>query len=159
MQQQDRPFAAGAVIGLQHCAQLVQQRVCGRKRIRCRTRGAGGRALAAPGANLCADLDVIAIGHDRAGRAEIEAAVAAREFRARMRAQFGGEIDVLRLVEAADEVAGLQHRAQHCGGVLGIRPQIAVAQIMAALCRAEVSATKGIAAGYFESIDPVLGRY
>src|SRR5262249_61622187 len=98
---------AGLVIGLQHRAQLVQQRVRGRKRIRSRARGAGGRALAAAGANLRADLDVITVGHDRAGRTEIEAAVAARKFRARMRAELGGEGDVLRLVETAAKGARL----------------------------------------------------
>ena len=46
-----------------------------------------------------------------------------------MGAQIGGEIDVTRLVEAADKVARLENRAQHRSGISGIGPQITVAQI------------------------------
>src|SRR5215510_16380428 len=47
-----------------------------------------------------------------------------------MRAELGGKIDVLRLVEAADEVARFQHRAQHRCRILGVGAQIAVAKVM-----------------------------
>ena len=77
MQQQNRSLATGPMVGLQHRAHLVHQRVRGRQCIGRRARRAGGGALAATCANLRADLDVIAIGHDRAGRAQIEATVAA----------------------------------------------------------------------------------
>ena len=56
--------------------------------------------------------------------------MAADDLRARMRAQVFGEGDVARLVEGADQVAGLEHRAQHRGGIGGIGAQIAVAQIV-----------------------------
>ena len=47
-----------------------------------------------------------------------------------MRAEVGGEVDVFRLVEAADEIARLQHRAQHGCRIPRIGAQIAVAQIV-----------------------------
>ena len=46
-----------------------------------------------------------------------------------MRAEILGERDVARLVEGADEIARLQHRAQHRRRIAGIGAQIAVAQI------------------------------
>ena len=46
-----------------------------------------------------------------------------------MRAQICGEVDVARLVEGADEIARLEHRAQHRRRIAGIGAQIAVAQI------------------------------
>ena len=46
-----------------------------------------------------------------------------------MRAQIFGECNVARLVEGADEIARLEHRAQHRGGIARIGAQIAVAQI------------------------------
>ena len=47
-----------------------------------------------------------------------------------MDANLCGEIDVFRLVEAADEIARLEHRTQHRGRVPRIRAEIAVAQAM-----------------------------
>ena len=46
-----------------------------------------------------------------------------------MGAEILGEGDVARLVEAADEVARLEHRREHGGRIAGIGAQIAVAQI------------------------------
>jgi hypothetical protein len=66
---------------------------------------------------------------DRAGRAKIEAACAADDLRARMRAQPLGEGNVTWLVEGADEIAGFQNRAQHRGGTARIGAQISVTQI------------------------------
>ena len=129
MQEHDRMRAAGFAIGRKHCAQLAHQRVRGRQRV---GRGAGRTdrgALAAAGANLRIDRDVIAGRRDRAGRTEIEAAAAADDLGTRMRAQVLGEGDIARLVEGADEVARLEHRAQHRRRIAGIGAQIAVAQI------------------------------
>ena len=129
VQQHDRVLAAGLAIGREQHAKLAHQRVGRRQRV---GRGAGrtGRgALAAAGADLRVDRDVIAGRRDRAGRAEIEAAVAADDLRARMRAEILGEGDVARLVEGADEIARLQHGAQHRGRIARIGAQIAVAQI------------------------------
>ena len=47
-----------------------------------------------------------------------------------MRAEIFGEGDVARLVEAADEVARLEHGAQHRGRIVRVGAQIAVAQIV-----------------------------
>ena len=46
-----------------------------------------------------------------------------------MGAEILGEGDIARLVETADEVARLEHRLEHGGGIAGIGAQIAVAQI------------------------------
>src|SRR5262245_62584804 len=78
---------------------------------------------------MSVDGHVIAIGRDRAGRAEIEAASAANALRARMGAQVGAEMNVTRLVERTDEIARLHDRSQHCGSVAWIGTQIAFAQI------------------------------
>ena len=55
-----------------------------------------------------------------AGRAEIEAAAAADDFGARMRAQVLGEVYVARFIETAGEIARLEHRAQHRGWIARI---------------------------------------
>src|SRR5260370_33280265 len=47
-----------------------------------------------------------------------------------MGAEFRGEIDVFRLVEASDEVTCFEHRAQHRRRVPRIGAEIPVAQIM-----------------------------
>src|SRR6185312_9298985 len=47
-----------------------------------------------------------------------------------MDANLGSEIDVFRLVEAADEVARLEHCAQHSGRVPRIGAEIAVSQVI-----------------------------
>jgi hypothetical protein len=47
-----------------------------------------------------------------------------------MRAEFGGEIDIFRLVETSDEIARLQHGAKHRRGIPWVGAQIAVAQIV-----------------------------
>ena len=46
-----------------------------------------------------------------------------------MGAELGGEGDVARLVESADEIARLEHRSEHGRAVAGIGAQVAVAQI------------------------------
>ena len=46
-----------------------------------------------------------------------------------MGAQIGGEIDIARLVETADEIARPQHRPQHRAGIARSGAQIAVAQV------------------------------
>src|SRR6266849_6671614 len=47
-----------------------------------------------------------------------------------MGAEFRGEIDVSRLVEASDEIARLEHGAQHRRRLARIGAQLAVAQVM-----------------------------
>src|SRR5271166_6467812 len=79
--------------------------------------------------SLRISFDVIPRRCDGAGRAEVEAAAAADNLRARMRAEVGGEGYVARLVEAADEVARLEHGAEPAGAVAGIGAQISLAQI------------------------------
>ena len=48
-----------------------------------------------------------------------------------MGAEVGSEGDVARLVEAADQIAGAQHRRERRGTVARVGPQIAVAQLAA----------------------------
>lgn len=130
MEQHNGIGAAGFTEGQEHCAQLVEQRVGRRQGIGCRTRRTGRGALATSGADLRADLDVIAIRRDRSGWAEVEAAMTAGQPRARMNADICGKIDVFRFVEAAHKVARAEHRAQHRSRISRIRAQIAVAQAM-----------------------------
>jgi len=68
---------------------------------------------------------------------------------ARMGAEVRAEGDVARLVEAADEVARLQHRREHGSGIAGIGAQITVAQVGAVKSGAppEMSSTI-VAVGY-----------
>ena len=87
VKQHDGLRAAGLAIGGEQRAQLAHQRVRRRQRIGGGAGRAGGGALAAAGADMRVDRDVIAGGRDRAGRAEIEAARAADDLRARMRAE------------------------------------------------------------------------
>ena len=121
--------AAGLAIGGEQGPQPAHQRIGRRQRIGGRAGRADGGALAAAGADMGVDRHVVAGGRDRAGRAEVEAAVAADDAGARMRADVLGEGDVARLVEGADEIARLEHRAQHRGRIARIGAQIAVAQI------------------------------
>ena len=85
--------------------------------------------MAAACTNIGVDGHVVAGGRDGAGRAEIEAAGAADDPRAGMRAQVVVEGDVAWLFKAADEVARLQNRLQHGGRTAGIGAQITIAQI------------------------------
>ena len=80
VEQHNRPGAAGLVIGEQHGAKLVQQRIGGRQRVGGGTGRAGRGALAASGADFRADPDVIAVRCDRTRRAEVEAAMASGQF-------------------------------------------------------------------------------
>ena len=77
VEQQHRARAAGFAIGGEQRAQLAQQRIGRRQRVGGGAGRAGGGALAAAGADVRVDRDMIAGGRDRAGRAEIEAAAAA----------------------------------------------------------------------------------
>ena len=122
-------LAARFAVGAEQRAQLAQQRVGRRQSIGRGAGRAGGGALAAAGANCASIAHMIAVGRDRAGRTEIEAAAAADDLGARMRAQVLAEIDVARLVEVADEIARLEHGAQDRRRIAGIGAQIAVAQI------------------------------
>ena len=127
--QHDRLRAAGFAIGGEQRAQPAHQRVGRRQRIGGGAGRADGGALPATGADMGVDRDVIAGGRDGAGRAEVEAAGAADDLGARMRAEVLGEGDVARLVEGADEVARLEHRLEHGGRIAGVGAQVAVAQI------------------------------
>src|ERR1700751_596734 len=99
--------AAGFTVGQKHRAQFVQQRVGRRQGIGCCTGRTDRGALATPGADLRVYFDVVAVWRDRSGRTEVEAAVATGQPRTRMDADLFGEIDVFRLVEAADKVTRL----------------------------------------------------
>ena len=129
VKQHDRLRAAGVAIAREQRAQLAHQRVRRRQRIGRRAGRADRGALAATGADIGVDGDRIAGGRDRARRAEIEAARAADDARARMGAEVGGEVDVARFVEGADEIARLQYGLEHGGAIAGIGAQIAGAQI------------------------------
>ena len=125
----DGLLAAGLAVRAEQRAQLAQQRVSRRQSVGRGAGRAGGGALAAAGADVRIDRDMIAVRRYRAGRTEIEAAAAADDLRARMRAQVFGEINVARLVEGAGEIARLEHRAQHRSRIARIGAQITVAQI------------------------------
>ncbi len=129
MDQEQRLRPARLAIGGEQHAQFAHQRIGRRHGI---ARSAGrthSRALAAAGADQRIDRNMIAIGRNRAGRTQIEAAAAADDLGARMRAEIFGENNVARLVEGADEIARLEHDAQHRGRIARIGAQIAVAQI------------------------------
>src|SRR5262249_49118178 len=90
---------------------------------------AGGRALAASGADLLVDSDMIARRRDGARRTQIEAAAAADDPGTRMGAEIGRERDIARLGEPADEITGAQDGIKHRRAVARIGPDVAVAQI------------------------------
>ncbi len=125
----ERPPSSRFAIRGQQRAQLAHQGIRRRQRIGGGAGGANGGALSAARTDIGVDGDVIAGGRDRAGRAEVEAARAADDVRARMGAEVRGEGDVAWLVEAAHEVARAEHRLEHGCRVGGIGTQIAVAQI------------------------------
>src|SRR5260370_1216809 len=122
-----RPPSAGAVIGAQQRAQPLAERARCRQRVGCGAGRADTVAGAATTAEIGVDRHGVAIGADRRGGADIEAARAAGLARARMRAQRGGEIDIARLLELADEIDEVEERPLHRGRIVRIRPQIAVA--------------------------------
>jgi hypothetical protein len=86
---------------------------------------AGGRALAAARADHRVDHHAVARGQDRSRGAEVQAARAAGLLVARMGAKVGGEVDVLRLVERADHLAGLGHRPRHRRRIARIGAEVA----------------------------------
>ena len=119
----------GVAISGEQCAQLAQQYI---RRRQCVSGGASRtnrRALSAARADICIDHNVIAGRCDRSGWAEVEAARAADDLRARVGAEIVGEGDVARLVEAADEISCLEHRLDHGRRIAGIGAQVAIAQI------------------------------
>ncbi len=163
--EQHRGCAARLAIGGKQHAQAAHQRVRRRQGIGGRAGRTGGRALPAAGAHLGVDRHMVARGCNGAGRTEIEAAPAAHDARARMRAQILGEGDVARLVETADEIARLQHRAQHGLRVVGIGLQVAVAQVRgreqrraAGQIEHDVAARDGAVARRPEHQRPARGR-
>jgi hypothetical protein len=83
--------------------------------------------LAASGAKLGVDVDMVAIRSDRTCRAKIKAAPAAHYLRSRVGAEVIREFDIARLVEISDEIACSQHRPNYPYLVTGIDAQIAVA--------------------------------
>jgi hypothetical protein len=130
MQQHNGLRTARLRVSREQRAQLAQQGIGGRQRVGSSTRRAHRGALAAPGAHVGIDGNMVSGGRDRTGGAEVEAAAAADNARARMRAELLREFDVARLVERADEIARLEHGAQRARRVLGVGAQIAVAQVM-----------------------------
>src|SRR5947208_13062024 len=103
MEENDRLRAACFAIGGKQCAQLTQQNVGRRHGIARGTGGTYGRALPATGADMRIDRNVIACWRNGAGGTKIEAAVTADNAGARVRADVRVEVDVARLIEAADE--------------------------------------------------------
>jgi len=77
MEQDDGLGAACLIISEQHGTKLMQQSVGRWHGLGGRTGRTRRRALAASGADFRADLDVVAIRRNRAGRAKVEKAVAA----------------------------------------------------------------------------------
>src|SRR5262249_41886780 len=75
-------------------AQLAQQCIHRRQRVSGGAGGANRRALSAARTDICIDDDMIAGRCDRAGWAEVEAARAADDLRARMGTKILGEGDV-----------------------------------------------------------------
>src|SRR5262249_48347499 len=110
-------------------AQLAQQCIRRRQRVRGGAGRANRRALSAARTDICVDDDVIVARCYRTGWAEVEATRAADDLRARMGTKILGKGDVARLIEAADEVARLEHRLEHGRRIAGIGAQIAVTQI------------------------------
>ena len=130
VKQHDGVAAAGLAIGLQQRAQPPHQRIRARQRIGCRAGRTDRRAGAAAGADIGVDRDRIAVRRDRAGRTQIEAARAAGDARARMGAERLLELDEARLVEGADQVAGVRDRALDGGAVARIGAQISRPQFV-----------------------------
>ena len=92
MQKHKGLCAACRAIGSQQSAQTPLNRIGWRERIGGRTRRTDRGASAAARADVFINGDMIAIGRDGAGRAEIETARAASDLRARMGAEAFGEI-------------------------------------------------------------------
>src|SRR5512133_1354104 len=105
-------------------------RIGGRQRIFRRAGRTDRGAAAAAGADIWIDCDVIAGGRDGAGRADVEAAGAADDTRARMRAELGVEIDEARLVELADEMACRKQDALDRRWIARIGVQITASQVI-----------------------------
>ena len=122
--------SAGLAVGLQQRPQPPHQGVRARQRIGGRAGRTYGSAGTAAGADIGVDRDGIAVRRDRAGRTQIEAARASGNRRARMRAERRLEIDKARLVEGADEPAGICNRALDSRLVARIGAQIAGTQFM-----------------------------
>ena len=130
VKQHDGVAAAGLAIGLQQRAQPPHQRVRARQRIGCRAGRAYGCAGAAAGADVFVDHDRIAVRRDRAGRAQIETARASGDAGARMGAERLLKMNKARLVERADQTAGIRDRAFDRGAVARIGAQISRTQFM-----------------------------
>ena len=130
MKQHDGVAAAGLAVGLQQRAQPPHQRIRARQRIGCRAGRTNRCAGAAAGADIGVDRDRIAVRRDRAGRTQIETARASGDGRARMGAERFLEMNEARLVEGADQAAGVRDRALDRGPVARIGAQIARTQFM-----------------------------
>src|SRR5215510_2885571 len=113
-------FAACVAICREQCAQLAQQRVRRWQSVAGGAGRAGGSALAATGADVPIDSDVIPRRRDRPSRAEIEATAAANDAGARMRTQILGEGNVTWFVERTGKISRLQHCAHDRNGITGV---------------------------------------
>ena len=82
VEQQNGGSATCLAIDDQQCAQLAQQNVSRRQRVSGRTGRTNRGALAAAGADLVVDHNVIAVRRNSAGRAKVEASVTANDTRA-----------------------------------------------------------------------------
>ncbi len=162
----DRRLASPCTaIGAEQRAQLAHECICRRQRVSGSAGRAHRRALSAARADISVDRDMIARGRDGPCRAEIEAAGAADNARARMGAQILCEGDVARLIETADEVARLEHRLEHGRWIAGVGAQIAVAQVgcgekrrLAGQVEHEIAARHRAVAGRGEVQRPARGR-
>ena len=148
MKQHDGVASTRLAVGLQQRPQPPHQGIRARQCVGCCAGRTNRCARTAAGAYIGVDRDRIPVRRDRAGGAQIEASRASGNRRARVRAERFLEIDEARLVEGADEAAGVRDRALDGSLVARIGAQIARAQIM----RGE----QGIAARQIE--DQIAGR-
>jgi hypothetical protein len=104
--QKHRASATGFAVHLEQRAQSARQCIGWWHRI---ARGASRTdcgALAASGAHLRVDVDVVAVRRDRTCRTKIKAAPAAHYLRSRVGAEVIREFDIARLVEISDKITG-----------------------------------------------------
>ncbi len=127
MHQQARGAAARIAECARQCRQPAEEEIHRRIGIRCRPGRADGRAPSAARADPGIDADGIAIGRNRAGGADVEAAAAPGLPGARTGADQGIEADVEGLFEAALHRCRLPGGAGDGNRIAGIGAQIAIA--------------------------------
>ena len=130
VKQHDGVAAAGLAIGLHQRAQPPHQRVRARQRIGRRAGRTYGCTRAAACADVFVDDDRIAVRRDRPGRTQVETARASGDGRTRMGAERLFKVNKARLVEGADQAAGIRDRAFDSGAVARVGAQISRTQFV-----------------------------